>query len=201
MKWLLKGWSYVANPIFIPGLVSLWYFTTVSFSDPNETRLKMYLILILSAAIPLLLFIILKVVGAVSSIHLSAVQERITPLILYCILLLIIIRGVFTDGLHKPLYLFFIGVLMASMVSTVLSFARYKISLHMLAMGGMLGFVVMLSIHLGIPFLNTILVIVLLSGLTASSRLYLKAHVGHELWFGICVGFLSQVLIGSYITY
>jgi hypothetical protein len=198
MKWLLKAWSYISNPIFVPALVSLWYFVEVSMSDPNMMRTKMYLILILTAAIPLLLFLILKVLKAVSSIHLEAARERITPLLLYCILLIILVRGVFKDGSHQPLYYFFIGVLMASFVALALALVRYKISLHMLAMGGALGFVLMLSINLGITFLNTIVFLIIASGITASSRLLVKAHEGHELWFGIALGLASQVIAASY---
>jgi hypothetical protein len=68
----------------------------------------------------------------------------------------------------------------------------------MLAMGGALGFVLMLSINLGITFLNTIVFLIIASGITASSRLLMKAHEGHELWFGIALGLASQVIAASY---
>lgn len=198
MKWLLHAWSYISNPLFVPALVSFWYFLEISLSDPGVMKTKMYLILILTAAIPLLIFVILKTLKIVTSVHLGAIKERITPLAAYCVLLIILVRGVFRDGLHQPLYYFFVGVFMASMVALVLAVARYKISLHMLAMGGALGFVIMVSINLGLPLLWTIISLVLLSGITASSRLYMKAHKGHELWFGMGLGFASQIIVGSY---
>lgn len=200
MKWFLRAWSYIANPIFVPALVSLWYFLEVSMSDPALMRTKMYLILILTAAIPILLFLVLKILKAVTTIHLSEVRERITPLICYCVLLIILLRGVFRDGLHQPLYFFFIGTLMASFVSLALAIVRYKISLHMLAAGGALGFVLLISYKLSLPMLYTIMVIIMASGITASSRLFMKAHKGHELWFGIGIGFISQIIVGSYYT-
>lgn len=198
MKWFLKAWSYVSNPLFVPALVSYWYFIVVSLSDPSVMRTKMYLILILTAAMPLLIFIILKTLKIVTSVHLAAIKERITPLAAYCILLLILIRGVFRDGMHQPLYYFFVGVFMASIVALVLAVARYKVSLHMLAMGGALGFVIMASINLALPLIGSIIALVLMSGITASSRLLMKAHKGHELWFGMGLGFASQIIVGAY---
>lgn len=181
-------------------MVSLWYFTTVSMSDPALMRTRMYLILILTAAIPLLLFLILKVLKVVQSVHLEAARERMTPLALYCILIIILLRGVFRDGLHQPLYYFFVGVLLASMVALALTIVHYKMSLHMLAMGGALGFIFMISIYLGTSFLYTMITLILASGVTASSRLYMKAHKGHELWFGLGIGLFSQVIVGSYYS-
>ncbi len=197
---LLRSWSYISNPIFIPALVSLWYFSLVSMSDPRVMRNKMYLILILTTAIPLILFMILKVIKAVRSIHLEDTRERILPLILYIFLLILLIKGVFKNELNQPLHYFFVGIVMASLVSLVLAIARYKISLHMIGMGGALGFVVMLHVNLGGSFSYNIILLVLLSGITASSRLYMKAHKGHELWFGMALGLASQLIVGANYT-
>jgi hypothetical protein len=100
--------------------------------------------------------------------------------------------------MHQPLYYFFIGTIMASFVSLALAVIRYKVSLHMLAAGGALGFVLLISVKLGMPMLYSIMVLIMVSGVTASSRLYMKAHQGHELWFGMGIGLLSQIVVGSY---
>lgn len=193
MKWLLKAWSYLVNPVFIPSVVSLWYFNYADMLIDEHAQLKMYLIFILTAAIPLLFYLVLKVLNIVSSIHLDTPKERILPLIIYSILLLIVLRGSFTDGYHVPLYYFFLGVLVATIIAIVLSFARYKLSLHMMAMGGVLGFVVSISILLALPLIYLIIGLSIAVGLTASSRLYMKAHVGHELIFGFVVGVVCQL--------
>lgn len=143
---------------------------------------------------------ILKVIKAVRSIHLEDARERFLPLLLYIFLLIILIKGVFKNELNQPLHYFFVGIVMASLVALVLAVARYKISLHMMGMGGALGFIVMLHVHLGSSFLYIIMLLILLSGITASSRLYMKAHKGHELWFGMGVGILSQFIMGAYYT-
>jgi hypothetical protein len=197
MKWLLKTWSYLANPVFIPSLISLWYFNYADIMGGEHARLKMYLIFILTAAIPLLFYLVLKILKVVDSIHLNTPKERILPLTIYGVLLLIVLRGSFNDGFNMALYYFFMGVLVATIIAIVLSIARYKMSLHMMAMGGALGFVICISLLMGLPLIQLIIGLSIASGLTASSRLFMKAHVGHELIFGFAVGLISQLVMLS----
>ncbi len=195
---ILRLWSFIANPIFVPALVSLWYFNYADFYDPEQARYELYLITLLTAAIPLLIYLILKVLKLVRSIHLESARERVIPLGIYTALLIILLRSVFNDFSHLALYYFFLAVLAATIVAGVLSIARYKISLHLMAMGGMLGFSITLTIVAGIPMLYYILGIIIASGLTASSRLYMKAHRGHELVFGFLVGLVAQLTMAQY---
>jgi hypothetical protein len=74
----------------------------------------------------------------------------------------------------------------------------YKISLHLMATGGVLGFCIMLSFTQGISLLLPMALMGVVSGLTATSRLSMKAHKGHELIFGFALGLVSQVLAFSY---
>jgi hypothetical protein len=140
----------------------------------------------------------LKILGIVNSIHLSSTRERITPLLVYMILLVILLRGAFRDGLHLSLYYFFIGTLIATLVATLMTVLSYKISLHLMATGGVLGFLIMLSFIQGISLLLPMALMGVISGLTATSRLSMEAHKGHELIFGFAVGLVSQVLAFSY---
>ncbi|WP_438962933.1 hypothetical protein [Nonlabens sp.] len=198
MKAFLRFWSYLANPLFIPSLISLWYFLFVSYTDGAVVELKMYLILILTAVIPMLIFTILKLLGVVQSIHLPEIKQRITPLGAYAALLLILIRGGFNDGLHIPLYYFFIGVFIASIVAFTLALLKYKLSLHMMAMGGAIGFALMLHASIQTPGMVAIAILFILAGLTATSRLSMNAHKGHELLFGFSMGLVAQLMSGIY---
>ncbi len=67
-----------------------------------------------------------------------------------------------------------------------------------MATGGVLGFLIMLSFIQGINLLFPMALMGIVSGLTATSRLSMEAHKGHELIFGVAVGLISQVLAFSY---
>jgi hypothetical protein len=198
MKGFLKLWSYIINPLFIPSLVALWYFNFNYYSDAESVQLKLYLILILTAAIPLLIYTMLKILGFVKSVHLSSTRERIAPLIVYCFLIFMLLRGAFKDGMHESLNTFFLGTFVATLVATLLTSLKYKISLHLIATGGALGFLIMLSFTQGISLLLPMAFMGIVCGLTATSRLSMKAHKGHQLIFGFAVGLSSQVLAFSY---
>ncbi len=198
MREFLKVWSYVVNPLFVPLIASLYYFFSVSYSDQGIIAIKLYLIAILTILIPLLIYFFLKLVGATNSIHLPIVKERITPLAAYAVLILILVRNGFSNGMHLPLYYFFIAVMLSTFIAVLLAILKYKVSLHLLSMGGLMGFALMLNASFGNPSAVIIAVLAIASGLTATSRLSMKAHVGHELIFGFFLGLIPQITIGSY---
>lgn len=198
MKDFLRLWSYVVNPLFIPSLVALWYFNYNYYNDVESVRFKLYLIVILTAAIPLLIYTMLKILGFVKSVHLSSTKERIAPLIVYGFLMFMLLRGAFKDGMHVSLYNFFLGTFIATLVATLLTCLKYKVSLHLMATGGVLGFLIMLSFTQGISLLLPMAFMGIVCGCTATSRLSMKAHKGHQLIFGFVVGVASQVLAFSY---
>jgi len=77
---------------------------------------------------------------------------------------------------------------------------RLKTSLHLLSLGIAVGFFLLLSTHYLISFLPVILILILISGLLASSRLYLKAHTPKEVYLGFLLGLISPFVI-NYITH
>ncbi|WP_253279797.1 hypothetical protein [Nonlabens sp. MIC269] len=191
-----KIWSVVTNPLWIPFVVSFWFLSYNTYDNDQQVNVKLYLIGLLTIIIPLLIYVILKILGIVQSIDLKTSKERTWPLICYTILIVIVARGGFRDGFHTPLYYFFIGIVVASFIAAVLSFMRYKISLHMMGIGGLLGFVFVLLFTMNLPLLYLIAGISIIAGVTASARLYLKAHSNHEIIFGFLTGLITQIYIG-----
>lgn len=198
MAWFLRFWSYISSPLFIPLYVSIWFFSYSYGLYNPDTQIKIYVIAILTAAIPLIIYTILKILKMVDSIHLSSTKERLIPLIIYSILLIAILRGVFKDGFHEPLYYFFIGILMSTIVALVLALFQFKISLHMMAMAGALGFVFMVSIMVSAPLIYLIIGLSIATGLTATSRLHMKAHSPGELILGTVAGLTIQICLATY---
>jgi hypothetical protein len=198
MKWFLRFWSLISSPLFIPLLVSIWFLSYSEGLGAPDVLLKIYIIAITTAAIPLVVYTILKILSLANSIHLSSTKERLIPLVIYAILIVVVIQGVFQDGIHSPLYYFFIGLLMATIVALVLALFQFKISLHMMGIAGALGFAMMMSLLIGVPLTYLIIGLSIATGLTATSRLYMKAHNSRELIFGTATGLVIQIGIASY---
>ncbi len=201
MKWLLRSWSFLSSPLFLPLLVSVWFFSYADSLQNPTIVLKLYMIAVLTAAIPLVIYTLLKVTKMVDSVHLSSTKERLIPLAIYAMLIIVLLRGVFNDGRHLPLYYFFIGLLMATIVALVMALFKFKISLHMMGIAGILGFVIMISVLGNIPLTYWIIGLCVASGLTATSRLYMEAHSPMELAFGTIAGLFIQISIAySYLV-
>ncbi|WP_297762678.1 hypothetical protein [uncultured Muriicola sp.] len=195
MRLLSKLVSYLFHPIFLPLAGTMSYFlitpkyTTLELKSGNILP-----IFILTILIPILSFFILKNIGVVSSVFLTKPEERRYPLMINLILLLMILLKVIPDNYTIELYFFFLGLIAATSTCLLLLLIRFKISLHMMAMGSILMFLIALSFHFERNIVIAISAMVFASGVVATARLYLKAHSRAELLIGFLVGMMSQLL-------
>lgn len=70
---------------------------------------------------------------------------------------------------------------------------KWKISAHMVAIGGLLGALASIAMVLNVYVTHYIVLVVLLSGLIASSRLRLKAHSPAQVYTGFVLGIVGQL--------
>ena len=71
-----------------------------------------------------------------------------------------------------------------------------KISMHAIAVGGMLGIIIVLMIISPVNMTVPLFLAMLISGLVGTARMILGAHNGNELWIAFLLGVLVQ--IGAY---
>lgn len=196
---MLKSISYIVHPLFMPLLCVLFYFSKSPRYIPFEIiKYKSLNIFILTILLPLLISVVLKMMGKIESIHLKTTKERILPLLIYTGIIVLIIKRVLPPQEFLELYYFFIGILLSSLSAILLLLFKFKSSLHMMAISGLFMFVIALSIHYRINILGSIILIVILMGAVASSRLALKAHNSQELIMGICLGLIPQLILIRY---
>jgi membrane-associated phospholipid phosphatase len=65
--------------------------------------------------------------------------------------------------------------------------------MHLLGMGSLLMYLINLSIHFEINVTIGISIVTLLSGLAATSRLYLNANTKAEVLIGFAIGLFTQL--------
>ncbi len=126
------------------------------------------------------------------SIFLRTQKERIIPYIITMFFYwwMHYLSRNFAD---QPLVLqfFYTGIFMATSVGLIAN-NFYKISLHGIGMGGASMAVVLFAFYyhqpLGIPITG----VLLLTGIVASSRLYISDHSQKEVYMGLLVGALCQ---------
>jgi hypothetical protein len=183
----------------MPLLGVIFYFSKSPRFIPMEIiHAKLISISILTIILPILIFFLLKTLGKTKSIYLKSTQERILPLGLNSIIIYLILKRVFPPNEIIELYYFFVGVLLSTLTCFILALLKFKASIHMLAISGVLMFFIALSIHFSININGTLALMTIIAGAIATSRLHLRAHDYKEIIVGFCIGFLPQLTLLNY---
>ena len=199
MKLFLQIVSYIFHPLFAPIAGTVAYFVITPKYSPLELQGGNILpIFILTVIIPILSFFILRNIGVVQSMSLTRTKERLLPMLIYLVLLLMILYKVIPNNYTVEIYFYFVGLVLANLSCFLLVLLNYKASLHMLGMGSLLMFLVNLSIHFEINITIALSFFVLASGLVATSRLHLRAHSRMQVFIGFFLGVVSQLLTVSF---
>lgn len=159
---------------------------------------KLIAIFLLTIVLPILLFYLLKNLGSVKSIYLTTVKERIIPLLLNCIIVLVIAFRITPYSEFSELYFFFVGVLFSSLACLILAIMKFKASIHMIGSSGILMFFIGLSIHYSININGTLALFSIIVGAIATSRIHLRAHTSSELIIGLFIGITPQLVLLNY---
>jgi len=199
MNFFFKSISILFHPILMPVFSVVFYFSkSPRYIPPQIIQANIISIIILTIILPILLFYLLKTLKKVNSIYLETTEERIIPLVVNCFVLLLIVRKVFPQNDILELYFFFIGALITSLSCLILSTLKFKVSIHIAAISGILMFFIALSIHFSININGTLALLAIIIGAVATSRLHLKAHNYKELIVGFFIGFVPQLITLSY---
>jgi len=199
MNWFLKSISFVFHPIIMPLLGVVFYFSkSPRYFAEEVIEAKIISLTILTIVLPILLYFLLKTIGKTKSIYLKTTKERIIPLSLNIVICFLIIYRVLPSNQIIELYYFFLGVLLSTIVCLVLAILKFKASIHMIAIAGVLMFAIGISLHFGKNLNGSLALFCLIAGAIATSRLHLKAHTNVELVFGFCIGLFPQLLLLKY---
>ena len=130
MKWFFNCISFVFHPIVMPLIAVVFYFhKSPRFIPEQWIDAKIISLFILTVLLPILIFYLLKTLGKANSIYLRTTKERILPLLVNIIIILLILYRVFPSHQIIELYYFFIGVLISNITALVLNIIKFKVSL------------------------------------------------------------------------
>lgn len=160
----------------------------------QEKYFVLFQILVITIIVPILFFMLLRSTGHVKSMMLPENSQRRIPLILQCFLYILLVKRSIVITRYPELHFFFLGALFSTILALVCSLFKIKASLHMTAITGFTIFAIGLNIHLQMhnPYWGALLI--LFSGIVASSRLEMNAHTPKEISIGLLIGVLPQIL-------
>ncbi|MGL4598602.1 MAG: phosphatase PAP2 family protein [Bacteroidia bacterium] len=184
--------SSLFHPLFVVLVASLGvlYFFP-SYNQADESRLRLIIIVALGVGTILLpmisVFMMLKM-GRISSVRMENQRERNWPL-LQTILIYMAAFYVLRARVVPPFVPFFLLGSIVGLLFTLLINLRWKISLHLVAWGGLCGGLLAAFIRLeeGPPWLLACAFLV--AGIVGTSRLLLEAHSPAQVYAGFALGF------------
>lgn len=155
-------------------------------------QMYVYLVVFITTAfVPAVLSYVMWKNGTIESLHMEKRSERMYPfimtLICYGTAVYVLIR------LPVPrLFPFMIaGATLAVLLGFIINF-RWKISIHMIGIGGLVGLMYSFAYFFHAEVLNVLVVLALLAGILGTARLISKSHVPSQIYVGFIGGFLTE---------
>jgi hypothetical protein len=159
-------------------------------SDKKLTILG--LIFTVTYLIPLLILILFRKLKIIKSYETYSIKERKLPVGLMIILFYLLGNTIDNIG---SLGLLFYATSLGLLLIYLLFFLNIKASVHLLSLGLLLGFFMVLSNVYSHSYILLIILIFILSGILGSARLHLKAHTTREIYIGFFVGLIAPLAI------
>lgn len=191
-------------------LVNPYLFGVHSITD-RQASILLLRVFLSSFFIPAIAVLMLRFTGLLRSLEMPEKTDRIGPYIITGVFYLWLFRN-FLDNSQIPAI--FVSFTLGATIALFLAFfinIFSKISIHALGMGGLLGVMVLiLTIFPDYNFLSiggshqidlrvVLIAGILLSGITGTARLYLRAHEPMDLWGGYLIGFAAQFIAARFI--
>jgi hypothetical protein len=170
----------------------------VGYFIPAENRWLLYgTVAVMTILFPITSVLLMRRAGLVTNLELPRREERIAPYLmtlLYCGMTLYLL---YRTPLHPIAYALFIGILAAIALSTAITI-WWKISAHMVGIGGSIGSLFATQLLHGIDLFVPLIVAILLAGLLGTARLFSSDHSQAQLFTGALLGcgctFVAMVL-------
>lgn len=192
---MAKGFSIVAHPLLLPS----YLYAVLLLGYPEMTGLKLtarlYILLsvvVFTFALPMLQIIGMYYLKFISSLQMPERKERPLPLFLTAVMYLFFVYF-FKEKIDLGSYFLMLAAGITASLGVAFTWTlRLKVSLHSLALGGVLAALFQTQRLFTIfdffwPFWG----FALLSGAVMSSRLYLNAHRPLEIYLGFILGVLA----------
>lgn len=203
-KAIARIFSAIFHPLIMPCLsvlVLLSLNTYIAYALPGQARRLVLLIIFINTALaPMLVILFLKKAGVIQDVTLNERSERAYPMLvssLFYLFTYYLFRQANLPGLFS---FFVIASTLLVLKAFVITF-YWKISIHMISMGGFTGFLIIVALVLRHDLDLLIVLTVVVSGLVGSSRIKLNAHTPSQVYAGYLMGVGVMVLLYAFLRY
>lgn len=183
--------SFILQPLLMPtyGILILM-FTNLSFYYPKQWKwFALGGTFVFTVLIPLIPMLIMYGRGLISNFNISDREERTLPYI-FTLISYVFWNFFLWNVLKLPLFTVVMGIASTCSIFVIMMInLKWKISAHLAGIGGLTGAIFSYCMVMGINPMLLLISMFLISGLSALSRLELRAHTPAQVIAGFIVGF------------
>lgn len=192
--------SVFLHPVLMP-TYALWFLLRQSSylhytTSPTEQAAVILIVLLNTLLLPVAISYFMIRRGWIRSFEMEKKEERLVPFITNAFLMLVSYYLLRKWMVPKVYYLLMLGAAAAVVIAIIINF-KWKISIHMIGIGGILGTFLGMSTFLFVDLRIPLLFTLMIAGLLGTARLQLGAHTPLQIYAGFFVGFLCEFLILS----
>ncbi len=183
--------SFLFHPMLMPIYGTLLLFNSGIYLSlmPISVKKVVYLLVLLSTfVIPVSTFPLLYQFKIIKSFKMETARERIWPILITAFFGYVCLFLMGKMGLSGLLGFFIRAIIISQLLAAVISFI-WKISLHTIAIGGLTGTVLALAFRFNLDLTIMFMILVFISGIVGSARLYLNSHKPLQVFAGYLLGF------------
>ena len=188
--------SVILHPLFMPayGILILFFIsgTFLSYLAGPVKNIVLIIIAVNTIILPLSVVPFYISQKIIKSIHMETTRERIIPLAMNSIFFYL---GFYLlNRLQVPdLIKMYVLASFSVVVVTLFVSLKWKISIHMIGIGGLTGAIISISWHLGVDMKAVWMGLILCSGLIGFARLELNKHTPAQVYSGFFTGLIVAV--------
>lgn len=197
MRIAAKIFSALFHPLIMPVIGLLIIFNTdsyINYAIPIELKQAVIILVGVSTfVVPLLISLLLLNRKIINSLEMETQKERIIPYAFTIVFYVFTLYMLKQAPIPPIIFNFVIGATLSVITAFIINI-KWKISAHMIGIGGLVGALMLISIILEIYITPYLILALLVAGLIGSSRLILRAHTQLQIYVGFAVGILCQII-------
>ena len=192
--------SIVGHPLFMPLYAMILIFEFNPYIDlqvaNNVQVIVLSLLSIFTILLPLITAIFLNKLGIVKNIYMKTAEERKWPFLLSILWYYLGFELLTNLALPISLYLIMIGAITVILIAYFITL-RWKISVHMLGIGGVIGAMIGLSHRFQFDHFYLIMALFFVAGMIGYARMKTKSHNYRQVYAGFILGVVVEYVAVS----
>lgn len=192
--------SLVFNPLLIPTIGFFLLFNSGLYFSVLPWSMKIYMLMVIflsTCALPAIAIFVLSL-NSRFNLNMEQNTDRVLSLFLSAVSYYfgyIILKRLPVFPIYNVLM---VGAILIQIALVPVSL-RWKISIHMSAIGGLIGGILGLSFRIQENPVYLLALLILIAGIVGTSRLLLSKQTGSQVYSGFAIGFLILFLVITFI--